>query len=178
MTFHFLYGVPQRLPICVFRWGVRWKENAFCQDFTGFIAVVFCLQVVLAEKLFAALIGGSGNSRLPFASLPDGYRKMRARDSISPPVGWDNMSHPVELGSRFTGAGHSPVICLQIQNVTVICSDGHHASQNGISTVSVYNCALFHRVSPYCSSFASFIIIFKSSSTSGIRKALLRISCT
>lgn len=69
----FLNGIPKRLPICVFQQSIGWKENAFCQDLTGFIAVVFCLQVVLAEKLFAALVGGSGNGGLPFASLPDRY---------------------------------------------------------------------------------------------------------
>ena len=71
LSFDLLGGIPQCLTVCVFRRSIGWKENAFCQDLAGFIAVVFCLQVVLAEKLFAALIGGSGNGGLPFASLPD-----------------------------------------------------------------------------------------------------------
>lgn len=41
LSFDLLGGIPQCLTVCVFRRSIGWKENAFCQDLAGFIAVVF-----------------------------------------------------------------------------------------------------------------------------------------
>ena len=73
-----LGGVPERLPVLVFSRRIGRQKNLSAHDLRGFVAVVFRLAVILAEQLFAALVSGSGNGRLAFTSLANGYCKVRA----------------------------------------------------------------------------------------------------
>jgi len=68
------------LPVGIFPGSVGRQQDAFRQNFAGFVTVILGFLVVFAEQLFAALVCSSGNGRLAFAALPVGDLKMGARD--------------------------------------------------------------------------------------------------
>jgi len=68
-----LHDIPEDLPIDVFRRGVRREKDAFCQNLSRLVLIILRFTVVFRKELFAALIGGSGDSGLQFAPLSDGY---------------------------------------------------------------------------------------------------------
>ena len=86
LSFGFLHSVPKRLTVCVFRRGVWREKDPFCQDLSRLVLIILCFVVIFREELFTALVGGSGNGRLPFAPLPDRNGKMRTGYSDSPPL--------------------------------------------------------------------------------------------
>ena len=83
-----LHGIPEDLPIDVFRRGVRREKDPFCQDLSRLVLIILRFTVVFRKELFAALIGGSGDNGLPFAPLSDRNGKMRTGYFSSPSFMW------------------------------------------------------------------------------------------
>jgi hypothetical protein len=54
------YGVPEGLPVSVFRWSVVWQYN-FPANHSAFAGVILILAVIKTVKLFAGAVGGAGN---------------------------------------------------------------------------------------------------------------------
>ena len=52
-----LYGIPEGFPVCIFRRGMRRKQD-FRTDHTAFAGVVAVLTVIFAVQLFAGAVGG------------------------------------------------------------------------------------------------------------------------
>ena len=88
LSLGFLNGIPKDLPVCVYRRGVWREKDPFCQDLSRLVLIILCFVVIFREELFTALVGGSGNGRLPFAPLPDRNGKMRTGYFSSPSFMW------------------------------------------------------------------------------------------
>ena len=70
-------GIPERLTVGIFPWGVGWKQDALCHDFFFFVAEILRSLIVLAEQLFSGHIGSARHGGLPLAALADGHIKVR-----------------------------------------------------------------------------------------------------
>ena len=88
LSLGFLNGIPKDLPICVYRRGVQREKDPFCQNLFRLVLIILRFTVVFRKELFAALIGGSGDSGLPFAPLSDRNGKMRTGYFSSPSFMW------------------------------------------------------------------------------------------
>ncbi len=88
LSLGFLNGIPKDLPVCVYRRGVWREKDPFCKDLSRLVLIILCLAVIIRKELFAALIGGSSDGGLPFASLPDRNGKMRTGYFSSPSFMW------------------------------------------------------------------------------------------
>ena len=88
LSLGFFHSVPKRLPVSILRRGVRREKDAFCQNLSRLVLIILRFTVVFRKELFAALIGGSGDSGLPFAPLSDRNGKMRTGYFSSPSFMW------------------------------------------------------------------------------------------
>ena len=79
---HFLYGVPERCPVCILWWCICRQHDLRVSNFLLLSAVVFEFLVVLGKHFFSGLVGSSGNSRATFASLNNSYLQMRNRHFV------------------------------------------------------------------------------------------------
>ena len=72
------HRVPESFPVGVLRRGVGGQHDFGVQD-AALAGVVFSFLIVFRKQLLAALVGGTGDSRLAFAALGDGDLKMWTR---------------------------------------------------------------------------------------------------
>ena len=77
-----LYGVPEGLPVCIFRRGLG-RQQDFGTDHAALAGVVAVLAVILAVQLFAGAVGGGCHNRLPGAAFDLRYMKMEQCDRLS-----------------------------------------------------------------------------------------------
>ena len=79
LIFNGFYCVPERCPVCISgrRMG---RQHDFGMDEFFLLVVEFRFLVVLAEQSLAALVSGSGHSRLPLAAFYDGDFEVRTRN--------------------------------------------------------------------------------------------------
>ena len=75
----FLYGIPEGLPVCIFRRGMG-RQKDFGTDHAAFAGVVAVFAVILAVQFFAGAVGGGCHNRLPGASFDLRYMKMEQCD--------------------------------------------------------------------------------------------------
>ena len=83
LILHGFHGVPKVLPVCISGWRMG-RQHDFGVNKLFLLVVKFRFLVVLAEQPFAALVSGSGNSRLPLAAFDDGNFEVRTRHRHHP----------------------------------------------------------------------------------------------